>query len=62
MFEESGKSQDLLTTRLVGRTSVAATNVRLESRHNKQIIHQTLIKSPFISRPEEGHIVLVRQM
>ena len=32
---EAGKSQDCPTPILVGRPSVAATNVRLESRHNK---------------------------
>ena len=36
LIEEAGKSQDRPTHRLVGRPSVAATNVvRLESRHNK---------------------------
>jgi len=62
LIEETGKSQNHPTPRLVGRPSAGTKNVlRLESRHKKtlasEIINQTMLLPVFFSRPKRGHRV-----
>jgi len=58
LIEEAGKSRDCPTPRLVGRPSSGAKNIlRLESRHNSEIINTTPLPSVFFSRPKKGHSV-----